>query len=88
MRGGFIRGDNRFRPGLIGVADIRKAFCSEDGIVYSPGAWWLHEPQLISNQLEGLRFPHRAGRYRLGGIDPDYHRFRPRFEVVDVWKFL
>ena len=66
VRGGIVRGDNRFRPRIIRVVDIRKAFCSEDGIVYFPGAG-LHEPQPISNKTAGLGFPHRARRYRPGG---------------------
>ena len=44
VRGGAVRGDNRFRPRKIGVVDIRKAFCSEDGIVYSPGASGFTNP--------------------------------------------
>ena len=41
---GIVRGDNRFSPRLIGVVDIRKVFCSEDGIVYSPGASGFTNP--------------------------------------------
>ena len=33
VRGGIDRVDNRFRLRLIGVVDIGKVFCSEDGIV-------------------------------------------------------
>ena len=45
-------------------------------------ACWLHEPQPISSQPVGLRFPHPARRYRPGDL-----RFRPRVVVVvDIWK--
>ena len=33
----------------------------------TPAARWLHEPQLIRNQSQGLGFPHFAGQYRPGG---------------------
>ena len=67
VRGGIDRGDNLFRLRLMGVIDIRKVFCSEDGIVRTlPGCRWLHEPQSISNQPVGLRVQHPAGRYRHG----------------------
>ena len=81
VRGGIVRGDNRFRPRLIGVVDMTKAFCSEDGIVYSPGAGGLTNPsQSVIN-------PWGRGFHTLrGGIDPEDHRFRPQFvAVVDVW---
>ena len=68
VRGGIVRGDNRFRPRIIGVVNIRKAFCSEDRIL--AGCRWRHEPQPINNQPVGLGFPHRAGRYRPGGPPP------------------
>ena len=32
-----------------------------------PGCRWLHKLQPISDRPVGLGFPHRAGRYRLGG---------------------
>ena len=32
-------------------------------------AHWLYELQPINNQYMGVGFPHRAGRYRPGGID-------------------
>ena len=35
---------------------------------------WLYEPQPVSDQPEGLGFHNMRG-----GIDPENHRFRPRF---------
>ena len=69
VRGGAVRGDNRFRPRKIGVVDIRKAFCSEDGIVYSPGAGGFTNPsQSVISQLGWGIHTVR------GGIDPENHR--------------
>ena len=31
-----------------------------------PAASWFHEPQPITNQSVGMRFPHLVGRYRPG----------------------
>ena len=43
---------------------------------------WLYEPQPVSDQPEGLGFHNMRG-----GIDPENHRFRPRFvRAVDLWK--
>ena len=82
VRGGIVRGDNRFRPRLIGVVDIRKAFCSEDGIVYPPGARGFTNPSHPAISQWGWGF------YTVRSvIDPEDHRCRPRFVgVVDVWK--
>ena len=45
-----------------------------------PGWCWLHEAQLISHQLAGLGFPHRAGRCRSGGL-----RFVPG--LLELWRY-
>ena len=71
VRGGIVRGDNRFRLRLFRVVNVWKVFFSDDGIVWiAPGCRWLNEPQPISNQLVGLGCPHRKG-----GIDSEDHRF-------------
>ena len=65
----YRRGDNHFRPRLIGVVDTKNAFCSEDGIVYSPGAGGFTNPsQSVISQLGWGIHTVR------GGIDPENHR--------------
>ena len=82
MRGGIDRVDNRFRLRLIGVVDIWEAFCSEDGIVYSPGAGGFTNPSQSAISQWGWGF-HTVR----DAIDSGDHRFRPRLvEFVDVWK--
>ena len=72
VRGGIFRGNNRFRPRLIGVVDIKKAFVSEDGIVCSPSAGGFTNPSQSATSQWGWGF-HTVR----GGIDPEYHRFDP-----------
>ena len=59
------------------MVDVRTAFSSKDGVVYSSGVGcrWLHEPQPTSSPSVGLEFPHRTGRYRPGG--PPFLCFSP-----------
>ena len=84
VRADIVRRDNRFRAGLIGVVDIRKALCSEAGIVYSPGAGGFTNPSQSGIGQWGWDFHNVRG-----GINPGDHRFRLRFVgVVDVWKDL
>ena len=82
VRGGIVRRGNRFRPRIIGVVDVRKTFCSEDGIEYSPGAGGFTNPSQSAISQWGRRF------YTVrGGIDPGDHRSRPRFVgAADLWK--
>ena len=59
-----------------------KGFLNRGRDLILPGWRWLYEPLPNSNQPVGLRFSHRAGRYRLMAN----HRFRPRFVgVVDMY---
>ena len=82
VRGYIVQEDNRLRLRLIGVVDITKAFCSEDGIVYSPGASGFTNP--TSSAIIQWGWGLRAVR---GGIDPGDDRCRPRFvRVVDELK--
>ena len=57
VRGGIVRGDDRFRPRIIGVVDARNAFCSEDGIAYSPGAGGFTNPNQQSASKVGVSTP-------------------------------
>ena len=77
VRGGIVRGDNRFRRRLIGFVDIRKAFYSDDGVIHSPGAGGFMNPSQSAISKWGWSF-HTVW----GGIDPEGHRFRPSFVVV------
>ena len=84
IRGGIVQEDNCFRPRFIGVIEIWKAFCSEDGIIYSPGAGGFTNPSQSAISQWGWGF-HTVR----GGIDPEDHRSRPRFvEVADVRKYF
>ena len=67
LRGGIDPGNLRVRPRVVGVVEIWKDLLPEDGNLSSPGcAGSMYDPQSISNRLVGLRFPHRAGRFRPG----------------------
>ena len=82
VQGRVIRGANRFRPRIIGLVDIRKAFRSEDGIEYALGARSFTNPSqsAISQREWGFHAVQ-------GGIGPESQRSRPRFfGVVDAWK--
>ena len=54
----FIRRSELILPGCGGTSTLTRGT--------TLAARWLHKPQPISNQPVGLRFLHRAGRYRLG----------------------
>ena len=77
VRGGIIRGGNRVRCRIIGVVDIRKAFCSVDGIAHSPCAGGFTNPSLSA--ISQWRWGFHTVR---GGIDPEDHRSRPLFVGV------
>ena len=51
-----------YDPGIIlSLPRVRRDICVAPRATLA--ARWLHEPQLISNQSLGLRFPHPVGRY-------------------------
>ena len=64
VRVGIVRGGHRFRPRLIGVVDIRKAFCPEDGIVDSPGASGFTNPSQPAISQWGWGFHNMRGSTR------------------------
>ena len=79
--GGIVRGDNCFRLRLIGVVDIRRVFCFEDGVVrILPGAGGFTNPsQSATSQLWGSGWGFHTVR---GGIDTEDDRFSLRFVGV------
>ena len=74
-------GDNCFRLRLIGVVDIRRVFCFEDGVVrILPGAGGFTNPsQSATSQLWGSGWGFHTVR---GGIDTEDDRFSLRFVGV------
>ena len=83
MRSGINPRDHRFRPRCVGVADVRKDFCSGDGILSFPGGAGSKNSSQSAISQWGWGF-HTVP----GGIDPGDHRFRPRFVGVDALKDL
>ena len=85
MRGGIDLGKHCFRPRVVGVVDIWKN--SEAGMVPFPPGVALALCTSPSQSTIGRRgWVFHTTR---GGIDPGYHRFRPRVVgVVYLWKDL
>ena len=83
MRGGIGPGGHRFRPRLVGVVDVWNDFVSGNDVLSAPGGDVSTNPRLeLSKKAVGLRFPHRAGRYRSGGTQPVFV-----FRLLEVYMY-
>lgn len=84
----FLHYVGRYRPGRRSFSSPRFRGCrSIEGfsLSFRGGAAFMFEPQRVSDRRVKLWFPHRVGRYRLGGE----LRVRPWIiEVADTWKDL
>lgn len=67
VEGGIDPGDHPFRPRVVGFVNMWRDLWSWDGTVSSPGDGGTTNPSQSSYHPAGLRFPHRAGRYRPEG---------------------
>ena len=60
--------DPPFRPQIVGVVKVLNDFFSGDGnLSSSECVCSMYDPQPMSDRPVGLRFPHRAGRFRPEG---------------------